>query len=65
MVSWTPSSGCIVDCASVVVRDECDGGTMAIDGALFMVKVRVNASECIGRHAYDLATWLEDVRSLH
>ena len=65
MVSWTPNSGCIVECASVLVHDACDGGTMAIDGALLMVMVKVNDPECIGRHAYDLATWLNDVRSLH
>lgn len=65
MVSWTPNSGCIVECASVLVHDACDGGTMAIDGALLMVMVKVNDPECIGRHACDLATWLNDVRSLH
>lgn len=59
MVSWTPSSGCIVECASVLVHDACDGGTMAIDGALLMVMVKVNDPECIERHAYDLATWLK------
>ena len=65
MVSWTPNSGCIVECASVLVHDACDGGTMAIDGALLMVMVKVNDPECIGRHAYDPHMPAKHVSNIH